>query len=170
MPQMAFKSITDESWASICLLISQGHHKRAACGAAGISMPTFYRYRQLGLQTRAEWDAREADDERTEPPEAAKRLIQLEAAEARDIIELEKIIKRSVQGAMFLLQRRYSDAYGDPDSGMTADHMETFLRTIEAIKEGALAYHEIANTLGEHLATRLFGSAGVVIAEYNGAQ
>jgi hypothetical protein len=170
---MAFKSITDESWARVCLLISQGHHKRAACGAAGVSMPTFYRYRQLALQARAERQARDLAALVTEPvstTEPELRLAQLEAAEAADMIYLENVVRKTVQGAMFLLQRRYPDAYGDPDSGVTVDHMETIIRTLEAIREGALAYHEIADTLGEHLATRLFRSAGVDIAGPSGTQ
>lgn len=177
MPKIAFQSITDKSWAAICLLVSQGHHKRAACGAAGVSMPTFYRYRQFALQARAERQAVEAaqlteaaEAEAMPLAESERRLAQLEAAEAADMIYLENIVRRSVPGAMFLLQRRYPDAYGDPDTGVTADHMETMIRTLEAIREGALAYHEIADTLGEHLATRLFRSAGIDIAEPAGAQ
>jgi len=179
MSERAFRSITDESWAGICLLISQGHHKRAACGAAGVSMPTFYRYRQLALQTRAEAQAKELANSLIEgnaevaPSEMSvheRRLAQLEAAEAADMIYLENVIRRTVLGAMFLIQRRYPDSYGDPDSGVTADNMETIIRTLEAIREGALAYHEIADTLGEHLATRLFRSAGVDIAGPSGTQ
>ena len=82
MPQRAvFKSITDESWAQMCLLTAQGHHRRVACRIAGISKSTLSRYLQVAVAEAA------ADSESI----GARRLKLLDRAEAADAMTLEEL-------------------------------------------------------------------------------
>ena len=151
-----FSSVTGERWATACLLISEGHHKTLAFRAVGISKPTLYRYLQFaGAETEREPDGIHA-----------KRAKQLDQAEASEGLTLEALgLQHAKAGSWaateFFLKRRHADEYGEDGIQNFPNMVELFVNTIEAIKDGALQHQEVAESLGDDLATRLFKSIGV---------
>lgn len=151
-----FVSVTAERWAKACLLISEGHHKTLAFRATGISKPMLYRYLQFAA----------AEAEREPDGIHAKRAKQLDQAEASEGLMLETLgLKHAKAGSWaateFFLKRRHADEYGEDGIQNFPSIVELFVDTIEAIKDGALQHQEVAESLGDDLAARLFKSIGI---------
>ena len=163
MPKTAWKTITDARWSIICDWIGLGYSKIAGCKAAGISVSTFYRYLRFAAAERSAWLL--IEDDSIEPNGHVRRLLQLEAAEAKDIKQLEDKVKVTASGAQWLLEHRYADIYGDLALQIKDEHLEAFAQMLEMIKEGKLRFDEVASRVDDTLATRLFRIAGVPVDE-----
>ena len=97
--------------------------------------------------------------------EPTARLGLYERAVSEDIWGLEAQVRRTPQGAMFLLERRYPEMYAKVEAQVTPEMAEKLVQVLEAIKDGQLERYEVAEQLGDSLAERLFRFAGVNFTE-----